>query len=37
MSKLKKASLMAPTPEDYVKSALSRLGVESRTNGERHH
>ncbi len=33
MSKLRKPSLMAPSPEVYVRSALSRLGVETRTNG----
>ena len=35
MSKLKKPSLIAPTPEVFVKSALNRLGIESRTCGEK--
>jgi len=34
MSKIKKASLMSPTPDTFVASALSRLGVDSRTTGE---
>jgi len=33
MSKIRKASLMAPSPESYVRSALSTVGVESRTFG----
>ena len=33
MSKLKKPSLMAPTPDVFVRSALGRLGIESRTTG----
>ena len=33
ISKLRRPSLLAPTPEAFVRSALSRLGVEARTNG----
>ena len=33
LSKMKKPSLMAPTPDVYVKSALGRLGIDSRTTG----
>ncbi len=34
MSKLRKPSLIAPTPEVFVKSALGRLGIEKRTCGK---
>jgi 17beta-estradiol 17-dehydrogenase / very-long-chain 3-oxoacyl-CoA reductase len=33
LSGLRKASFFAPTPEEFVKSALSRLGIHSRTMG----
>ena len=33
LSGLRKASLIAPTPDMFVKSALSRLGIYSRTMG----
>ena len=33
MSKIKKPSLSTPTPDGFVKSALSRLGIEDRTAG----
>jgi len=33
MSKIRKPSLMVPTPETFVRSALARLGVDERTSG----
>ena len=33
MSKLKRASLMAPMPAAYVKSTLKTCGIETRTGG----
>lgn len=33
MSKIRRANLMAPMPDAFVASALSRLGIESRTTG----
>lgn len=33
ISKIRKPSFMVPTPDAYVKSALGRLGIESRTTG----
>ena len=33
MSKIRKASLMVPTPETFVRSALKTVGIEARTYG----
>lgn len=33
MSKIRKANMIAPMPDQFVKSALARLGIESRTTG----
>ena len=33
MSKIRRANFMAPMPDQFVKSALAKLGVESRTTG----
>ena len=33
MSKIRKSSMMVPSPEIFVKSALARLGVDDRTCG----
>jgi len=33
MSKIRRANVIAPMPDQFVKSALSRLGAESRTTG----
>jgi len=33
MSKIRRANLIAPLPDQFVRSALGRLGVESRTTG----
>ncbi|XP_012530006.1 very-long-chain 3-oxoacyl-CoA reductase [Monomorium pharaonis] len=33
MSKIKRASWMAPSPESFVKSSLKTVGIESRTTG----
>jgi len=33
MSKLRRANLMAPMPDTFVASALSRLGIDTRTTG----
>jgi 17beta-estradiol 17-dehydrogenase / very-long-chain 3-oxoacyl-CoA reductase len=33
MSKIRRANMMAPMPDKFVASALSRLGIESRTTG----
>ena len=33
LSKIRRASLMVPTPETYVRSALSTLGVQTSTYG----
>jgi 17beta-estradiol 17-dehydrogenase / very-long-chain 3-oxoacyl-CoA reductase len=33
MSKIRKASLIAPMPDTFAKSALARLGLTARTSG----
>ena len=33
MSKIRRANLVAPMPDQFVTSALARLGIESRTTG----
>ena len=33
LSKIRKPTMIAPTPDVFVKSALSTLGIESRTTG----